>query len=228
MMRAIVLSAVLIAGPAIAESTFEDQVLEAILNNPEVVLLAIQKLEEERAQAEALVEGEKVQALSESLFGTDENIQLVEFFDYRCGYCAQSVNTMLTLPHEMTTRVRYIEFPILGEASTQIAKVSLAVRNVEGEEAYKSFHFAVFEAAGRVSDTESAVQLAGSMGLDMEAIRSEAAGNDVAAEILRNKRLAGELGIRGTPTFVGRDQIYDGLLNPEELVEILGQQEDDS
>jgi protein-disulfide isomerase len=226
MMKAIVLTAVLTAGPVVAESTFEDQVLQAILDNPEVVLLAIQKLEEERTEAEALVEGQKVQALSESLFGTDENIQLVEFFDYRCGYCAQSANTMLALPHQMTTRVRLIEFPILGEASTQIAKVSLAVRNIEGEEAYKAFHFAVFEAAGRVGDTNSAVQLAGTMGLDMEAIQVEAESNDVAAELLRNQRLARELGIRGTPTFVGRDKIYDGLLNPDELVEILGEQEE--
>ncbi len=228
-MRALVFaSVVLAASPLAAEDDFDQRVIEAILNNPEVVLLAIQRLEAERELAATEVEKRQIAEVAEQLFGDDPEIRLVEFFDYRCGYCAQSASQMQTLPHEMTDSVRLIEFPILGEASNDIAKVSIAVRNVAGEEAYLRFHYAVFDAAGRVGDTASAVRLAASLGYNAEAIAVEAQSNDVAAEILRNQRLAATLGIRGTPTFVGRDQIYDGMLNPEELVEILDTEKDES
>lgn len=86
----------------------------------------------------------------------------------------------------------------------------------------------MFDAAGRVDGTESALRLVESLGLDAEAIANEAKSNEVAAQILHNQRLVSTLGIRGTPTFVGRDQIHDGLLNPEELVEILNTEEGDA
>ena len=90
------------------------------------------------------------------------------------------------------------------------------------------FSCAVFDAAGRIDGTESALRLVESLGLDAEAVADEAQSSEVAAQILHNQRLASTLGIRGTPTFVGCDQIHDGLLNPEELVEILDTEEDDS
>ena len=228
-MRALVFASVLLAAsPLAAEDDFDQRVIEAILNNPEVVLLAIQRLEAERELAATEVERRQIAEVADQLFADDPEIRLVEFFDYRCGYCAQSASHMQTLPHELTKGVRLIEFPILGQESNDIAKVSIAVRNVEGETAYHRFHYAVFDAAGRVGDTASAIRRAESLGYDAGAITLEAQSNDVAAEILRNQRLAATLGIRGTPTFVGRDQIYDGLLNPEELVEILDTEKDES
>lgn len=221
-MRHFVFVAAMLSGsPLTAQEDFDQRVMETILNNPEIVLLAIQKLEAERERAKAEVEKEQIDQVRKELFGDNPEIQLVEFFDYRCGYCAQSASHMQALHHELAKRVRLIEFPILGQKSNDIAKVSIAVRYVEGDAAYRRFHYAVFDAAGRVDDTETALRLVESLGLDAEAIRVVAQSNHVAAEILRNQRLASTLGIRGTPTFVGHDQIYDGLLNPEELVEIL-------
>ncbi len=221
-MRGFIFAVLMLSGSRLAsQEDFDQRVMEAILNNPEVVLLAIQKLEMERERAETEVEKEQIDQVRNELFGDNPEIRLVEFFDYRCGYCAQSASHMQTLPHDMTKGVRLVEFPILGQKSNDIAKVSIAVRYVEGDAAYRRFHYAVFDAAGRVDDTETALSLVESLGLDAEAIRVVAQSNHVAAEILRNQRLASTLGIRGTPTFVGREQIYDGLLNPEELEEIL-------
>lgn len=228
-MRHLVLLVAMLAGlPLAAQEDFDQRVMEAILNNPEVVLLAIQKLEAERERAEAAFQTEQIDQVREDLFGDDPDILLVEFFDYRCGYCAQSASHMQTLPHHLTERVRLIEFPILGQESNDIAKVSIAVRNVEGDAAYQRFHYAVFDAAGRIDGTESALRLVEDLGLDAEAVADEAQSSEVAAQILHNQRLASTLGIRGTPTFVGRDQIYDGLLNPEELVEILDTEKDEA
>ena len=80
-MRAYVLAVSLLAGsPLMAQDDFDQRVMEAILNNPEVVLLAIQKLEEERERAETAVERQKIYELTQELFGNDPQIQLVEFF----------------------------------------------------------------------------------------------------------------------------------------------------
>lgn len=228
-MRALVFASVMLAGSQLAaEGDFDQRVIEAILNNPEVVLLAIQRLEAERELAATAIQRGQIAEVADQLFGDDPEIRLVEFFDYRCGYCAQSATHMQTLPHEMTKGVRWIEFPILGTPSTELAQVSIAVRNVEGDTAYERFHYAVFDAAGRVADTASALRLVAELGFDAEAISIEAQSPDVAAEILGNQRLASTLGITGTPTFVGREKIYGGVLNPEELVEILQIKEDKS
>ncbi|MBF9052426.1 hypothetical protein GTA62_20765 [Roseobacter sp. HKCCD9010] len=53
-MRHLILLVAMLAGlPLAAQEDFDQRVMEAILNNPEVVLLAIQKLEVERERAEA-------------------------------------------------------------------------------------------------------------------------------------------------------------------------------
>lgn len=219
-------SLLLVASKGVADEDFDQRVMEAIMNNPEVVLMAIQKLEEERSSQEAIASAKLIDELSDQIFGADENIALVEFFDYRCSYCARSAAHMASLPPEAAARVRYVEFPILGEASTELAQLSLGVRNVAGHEAHRLFHDQVFAQGGRITAKAPALRLIAQLGFDVDAITEEAESEEVAAELLRNQRLANRLGISGTPTFIGRDRTYGGLLNPEQLVAILSPTED--
>ena len=220
-----IFAAICVATLLNAEEGFDQKVMEAILNNPEVVLLAIQKLEDERHADETVAKAALIAELEADLFQGNETIRLVEFFDYRCSYCARSAAFMATLPTGLSEGVRYIEFPILGDASTELAKLSIAVRNTLGTDAYQTFHREVFASEGRVSEKNTALRLIERLGWDVALVSTEAESEAVSTEILRNKRLASRLGINGTPTFVGRDQIYGGVLNPEELVKILAAEE---
>jgi protein-disulfide isomerase len=218
----------LLAAPATANEVFEDRVVQAILDNPEVVLLALEKLQQEDEIERQAAQQTQISEYVDQLFKDDPYVQLAEFFDYRCGYCARSAANMQMLDADKQKAINLIELPILGQASEEIAKVSLAVRNIAGEAAYHAFHFAVFEAAGRVSNTESAIRLAATLGHEADAIRVEAASNDVAAELLSNRRLAQSFGIQGTPTFVSRDQIHDSMLTPQDIENIINSSEETS
>lgn len=206
--------------PASAEEDFDQRVIKAILAHPEVVLLAVEKL---RAQEEAVREDQRrdrISAVEDQLFA-DEATRVVEFIDYRCGYCAQSAARLATLTPQERAAIRFMEFPILGEASTEVSEVALAVRNTAGEAAYRAFHFAVYESRGRVANRDSALALAASQGHDAAGIAAVSKGSPIRAELDRNRTLARSLGITGTPAFVSRGDVHEGLMELADLRRIL-------
>ena len=109
------------------------------------------------------------------------------------------------------------EFPILGAGSTFAAKAALAA-NVQGK--YDDFHRALMAHKGAV-DESSTLHIAASLGLDVERLKRDMEAPRVSEEIERNVRLAGDLRINGTPSFViGREVArgYIDLLKMQEMV----------
>lgn len=223
-MRLITLFLILIPTGVFAKDDFEKKVIQAILDNPEVVLMAIEQLREQDAMEERAQQQETIAAHESSLFD-DANTKLVKFVDYRCGYCARSAATLHSLPESESSRVRLIEFPILGEESHEIAAVALAVKDVAGERAYRAFHFEVFASAGRINGREAALRLAIEHGHDENRLVSAINGPEIKAELQANHQLARALGLTGTPAFVSKDSIHEGLMPIEQLQSILSQKD---
>ncbi|WP_373634744.1 DsbA family protein [Yoonia sp. SS1-5] len=184
----------------------------------------MERLEEERLALAAQEQVTRIAAKSDLLFA-DEAIRIVEFVDYRCGYCARGAADVATLSEVEQRAIRIVELPILGEASTDLAKVALGVRNTAGEDAYRAFHFAVFERAGRVGSRALALRLAEELGHDRAAIDRASLAPDVAEEINRNLALARSLGISGTPAFVSPTKLHEGLMELAELRQIINDEE---
>jgi protein-disulfide isomerase len=215
----------LLAFPATAKEEFDRRVIDAILKNPEVILLAIEKLRVEDATAQANRQLATVANIAPDLFN---DADLVEFFDYRCGYCARSAEDMAKLPESELARVAFIELPILGQASTEIAKVALAVKDVAGEEAYRRFHFEVFRSAGLIRDRSSALALAETLQLDVAGIEAMSLGTEIAETLQGNRALARKLGITGTPAFLSKDGLHEGLMPLDSIKSLVSEKEDAS
>lgn len=209
-----------------ADEAFDQRVIAAIMANPEVVILALEALEQQRQDEANSVTKAIIDGFAEDLFGTDERVQLVEFFDYRCGYCARAAEEQKALPLDVQNAIRRIELPILGDVSRDLAKVSLAVRNVEGDEAYRTFHHAVFAAQGRIGSTELALQLVKQLGWDAERVADVAESQAVLAELRRNDVMAQRLGIQGTPTYVSRSEVHSGILSNDQIIEITSSEQE--
>ncbi len=205
-----------------AQTDFETKVMEAIIANPEVVLLAIEKLREREEASAAVAQAQRIKSHEAELF-PDGNTRLVKFIDYRCGYCAQSAASLATLSPEELDQIRFVEFPILGAASREIAEVALAVREIAGEGAYHTFHFAVFDADGRVTGRETALNLAQDFGHNRGDVAKIAASSFIDETINRNRVLARALEISGTPAFVSRETIHEGLMSLPDLRGILNE-----
>ena len=233
------LAAVALATPAAADLTamtdeeraaFRAEVRDYLLENPEVLMEAIGVLEQRQVQAQAQADEDLVAAHAEALFedgvswvggNPDGDVTMVEFLDYRCGYCRRAhpeVNSLVDTDGE----IRYVvkEFPILGEPSVLASRFAIAVRRVEGDEAYKKVHDALMTLRSEV--TQPALeQLSGRLDLDTAAIVETMDAPEVSEEINANHALAQSMGISGTPTFVVGDQLLRGYLPLDQMLQVV-------
>ena len=191
-------------------------VRDYLIEHPEVLLEAEQALrakraEEEAAQARAAI-GEHRDALfadpEAPVAGNPEGaLALVEFFDYRCGYCRRVKLVLDTLLAENDDlRLIYKEFPILGPDSTLAARAALAARAQGG---YGAFHDALM-AAEEPLDHARVFETARAVGLDEERLARDMEYPAIDAALARNAALAEALGIAATPSFVIGEQVVRG------------------
>ena len=189
-----------------------------LLEQPELLIEVQQALQAKRdAEAAALAE-QAIQSHRDEIYSDPEApvagnpegaIVLVEFFDYRCGYCRRVKPTLETLLAENgDLRLAFKEFPILGPESMLAARAALASR---AQGLYEPFHWALMGTDGPF-DLDHILGVARSVGLDDERLARDMEDPAIDALIDRNAVLANILGIRGTPAFVVGDRMIRGAL----------------
>ncbi len=236
------LSLALLAGPALAldlgslseaeRAAFRAEVRAYLLDNPEVIIEAVNQLEARKAEAQASADFDLVKVNAEEIFndgyswigGNPEgDITLVEFLDYRCGYCRKAMPEVAKLL-ETDGNIRLIvkEFPILGEESMISSRFAVATRQVAGDDAYSKVHDALMEMTGEMNDV-ALRRLAEGLGLDADPILARMDSDEVTDEIARTRALAQRLQISGTPTFVLQDELLRGYLPADQLAQIVAE-----
>lgn len=202
-------------------TAFRAEIRGYLLENPEVLMEAIAVLDAREARAQAEAEARVIAANADALFedgysfvdgNPDGDVTMVEFIDYRCGYCRRAHPEVIELL-ESDGNIRLIvkEFPILGEQSTLASRFAISVKLVEGDRAYKSVHEALITMRADVTE-EVLARIARQLGLDVDAIMVGMADPRVDEILARNRSLAQALQITGTPTFVVADQMLRGYL----------------
>ena len=210
-------------------ATLHAEIRAYLLDNPEVIMEAVAVLEERQAQGQAQADIDLVRANADAIFndghswvgGNPEgDITLVEFMDYRCGYCRRAVDEVNGLLEE-DGNIRFIvkEFPILGEDSVLASRFAIATQQVAGDEAYKSVHDALMAYNGTMNDT-GFTRLADSLGLDANAIVAAMDSDAVSEVIAANHALGQRLQISGTPSFVMGEQMLRGFLPQDAMQSI--------
>lgn len=150
----------------------------------------------------------------------DADITIVEFFDYRCGYCSkQAVDLTKLLQEKENIRIVYLEFPIFGGISETAAKIALIVwRN--NPNLYFNVHNGLM-ALGSSMKKDNIIKLLNQLNLDGNLIYSEAEKDNDNEIISRNRTLAKSLNIRGTPAIIINDNLSPGYLKLETLKTII-------
>lgn len=213
----------LAAFTAKAEDLTEDDVKRLVrsylLDNPEVILEAIEILQQREQAVKQAAEGETLSQLSDELIGQkgdpvggnpNGSITLVEFFDYNCRYCKQANSTVQALIEENPDlRIVYKEFPILSETSVTAARAALAVNALYPEQ-YETFHRSLLVIRGSLGSDEEVWKQVARLDVDIDEVRAESKKGWIQEALARNHELARKLGITGTPTFVVGDSILRG------------------
>ena len=217
-------------------AAFGEQVRAYLLENPQVIMEAVQVLEqrqaEEQAQGDQALVAENAEAIFDDGYswvgGNPEgDITIVEFFDYRCGYCRRAHPEMAQLL-ELDGNIRYIakEFPILGENSLISSRFALAVREVAGDDAYKAASEALI-ALNSDMDEPVLRRLAETLELDADAVIAAMDSDAITQQLAETRALAQTLQISGTPTFIMGDQLVRGYVPLDAMQQIVEEERQD-
>ena len=215
----------LIAAPAQADESFDLQVRDALLRNPEIVLEVFAILEKRQDERAAARDQALLRELAEELFGalggTDEAGQkpvLIEFVDYNCSYCRRAeAEVTKALAANPEIELRLLQLPILGPSSVDAARMAYAAKLTFGDETYRRINDALLQGgAPAMSNLDAFLD---EMGFDVAALRAASLDPRVDEHLETTHGLARRLGITGTPGFVTRTAIHRGFVGSDELIE---------
>lgn len=237
---AIAFAATLLFGaPVLAQSFSEPQraEIETIVRNyllahPEVLEEVTAELTKRQTAAEDEKHTAAVQKDADVIFNSPRGVQVghadgdvnfVEFFDYNCGYCKKAMSDMLTLIKEdPKLKVTLKEFPVLGPGSVEAAQVAVAVRMQDpGGQKYLDFHQRLLGGRGE-ADKAKALAAAKEAGLDMARLEKDLKSPEVRATIEENFKVAEDVGLNGTPSYVIGQQVVVGAIGLDGLKEKVG------
>lgn len=197
-----------------SDDAFGERVRAYLLENPEVIEEAVQKLGEKREMEAAQAAVSAIEANRAALeqdprdFVANPNgaITLTEFFDYRCGYCKVAAPEIQEIiDNNPDVRVVFKEFPIFGEQSDETAAIMLT-----DQAKAKTLELHERLMAEKNLDDAALDRHLKAVGIDPAAAREAAKAPAIQKQIADTHELAQALGINGTPAFVIGDRLISG------------------
>jgi len=224
---AIVVAAVIIAQrPQTSETAaaspeeIEGIVKQYLMDNPEVLIASLNAYRSKEEAARQAMVDDTVKSFMASvgekshmpvLGNPDGDVTIVEFFDYRCGYCKRVHPTVQeVLAKDGNVRLVYAEFPILGDDSLFASRAATAVW-LNWPDKYEAYHDMLMATRGQIDETTvfgGALEL----GMDVAALQMAMKEPEVDAAIRANHDLASSLEISGTPAFIIGDELVPGAI----------------
>jgi len=209
---------------------FQNEIRLYILENPEIIMEAVEVLRQKEQQAAIQSDLELVKKYKRAIFedgysfvggNLNGDITLVEFIDYKCGYCKKAHGEVEKL---LSTdgNIRFIikEFPILGEDSLKMSKFALAVKIAHGDKAYKVVHDILIKMKAAPSK-KAFDRIINNLNLDKKLVQDAMESPEVKGIIADTRNLAEKLKISGTPTFVMKDELIRGYVPFDALIELV-------
>lgn len=226
---AIIVFSLCLAFPCVAQqaspprSEIEAIVREYILQHPEILMESVQLHQQRQRAAQQHEAGETIANRQKELYNDPASpivgkasgkVPVVVFFDYRCGYCKLADSTVLQLTTEDSgARVIFKELPILSPESAMAASAALAAHK-QGR--YVNFHHALMSSKEAIT-ADSLERIASTLALNIEKFRADMRSPDIAESLARNQKLAFDLGVRSTPSFVIGSELVSGTLDEARL-----------
>jgi protein-disulfide isomerase len=184
-------------------------VREYLVNNPDVLREALDALAE-RSQAERW-QRIKSDSRDFSLGPADAPIVIVEFFDYRCGFCHAALEWVTDVSRtRRDVRVVFKEFPILSEESMEASRAAVAAMP-QGR--YWAFHQALMGFRGELTSARID-QIARESGIDVARMRRGMESEAITQLIMDNRAHAIDMDNTATPIFLINGEMVAGFNRP--------------
>lgn len=211
----------------------EEVVAKWIEANPQAIINSVTNMqkkvmEEQTKNAQKSISSKKGELYNDknspAIAPKGHDIVVVEFFDYNCGYCKKSNETVESLiKSDNKIKFVYKEFPILGQTSEDLSVVAIAV-NMIAPESYVKFHNALM--TSHVQSKNEAIKLAGTLGVNTSKLQSTIdSKKDKIMEIINaNRTLGASIGVNGTPAFVIGEELVSGASDLEGMKQKVNEQ----
>ena len=186
------------------------------------ILLAISNLayaQDDQNLASFILRNHEASALP-TVGNSEAEITIVEFFDYRCGYCSkQAKDFEKILNNSKNVKIVFLEWPIFGDISDTAAKIALIIWD-NYPDMYFDIHNGLMKLGPRMKK-ESIISLLNENNFDGDKIFNQALDQTENVVINENFKLAKSLGLRGTPASVINDSIYPGYIKYDVLSNLI-------
>jgi len=205
-------------------AALEAVIREYLMDNPEVLIESLHAYEAKRQAEEAERQHTALLDNMDRLTGDssgpfignpDGDLVMVEFFDYRCGYCrASAPRLQAAVQSDPQLKVVMKEFPILSKESVTGARAGLAAHK-QGK--YGDFHFALMANPGDLS-LDHLKRVAEQVGMDPEQMEQDMEAAAVTQAISEAHELARAIGVTGTPAFIIGEELIPGAVDLDTLL----------
>ena len=215
----------------IERENIEGIVKDFILNNPEHIIKAIQNLRKrEESRKHEKIKDNLINYQSELINDPDTpvggnqkgSVNIVEFFDYRCGYCKRALPDLIKLiSSDKDIRIVFKEFPILGPKSVIASKAGLSAWIIDKSK-YQDFHKSMMQAKGMLSESRI-MKLATIAGYNVIDLKKTMGTPRIDKILEKTFNLAKALDINGTPAFIIGDQVIRGAVDLKTLESLVSE-----
>ena len=200
---------------AAEDPAFGAKVRAYLLAHPEVIEEAAQKLQENKdaqsaAKAKVALKSDR-QSLERDprdfVANPGGRITVTEFYDYRCPHCINAAPAVMKIIHD-NPDVRFVfkELPIFGAISEHAAREAIAIKAAGGD--YLGFYQKVMTTHGL--DDGMIDQIAKGYGVDPAKAQQGPFRTAADAQLADAHKLASDLDVEGTPTFIVGDTLVPG------------------
>ena len=155
----------------------------------------------------------------------DAAVRIVEFADFRCGYCAriQPSLTRLLAAYPDDVRLAFVHMPLVTASSAPAAIAAEAARR-QGR--FWGMHDALFARSDGPLDADTLIDEARALGLDEKRFLADMRDPALAARIRADLRQVERLSIRGTPALLINGRLFVGALPEAQLRRIVAAERD--
>lgn len=205
------------------EKIVEDYLLE----NPEIIAMAIQELQRRQTMARM---GPAIQMYRDYLErepgapvigNPNGDVTIVEFFDYRCGFCRRHFPEVMKLV-KADGNIRLIprQFPILDRpGDTPVsALASRAALAAHKQDKFEDFHVAVMTSDGGLTE-EGIYAIAARLGLNVAKLKADMNDPLIIKSVQNTVAVGKDIGFEGTPGYIIGEDVITGAQGYGRLIQ---------
>ena|SRR5947207_148309 len=151
----------------------------------------------------------------------DAPIELVEYGDYECPFCARAYWSVKAVQEALGDDLRFVfrNFP-LAQVHPHAIPAAQAAEAAGLQDRFWEMHDILFEHQDMLGET-NLFRFAEALGLDMQRFARDFASPEVAATIRADFLSGARSGVNGTPTFFVNGERYNGSWASQDFVAAL-------